>query len=424
MISTDRLISFDVSHRCDPRLKSYCLIILFLSLIQANTYNQGVRQDTIRPVFRDTGMEVENRIGLNISELRYKTLHSITGDNVNLKVREVIINDDTINAREIKTRGQSTLMFRRKSLNVKLKSKASFRHGDRKKSLKKFILLNLSMDKYYCRNRLAFEMMDLLEIFHLYYSYCETDINGISEGIFMILERPEDWALKEINSPLVIRRGYDHTIDEYKTGTKTERSEIKEYLGYYKEIYKASNHYEGEELYTVLSAYLDIGNYMKWLAFNFLVHNGDYADEVYFYVDPEIKKFRIIPWDYDDIFATTPHEGNKRRDKILGDRLIFSSEDLLDIKIATDPYLYKVYLERLTEVLETLSPVALRQVAQKTYAELYPYYSNEEIISNVQFDQYNDASLETLKTYLTGLYYYLYISRKNYLKKMNSSTVE
>lgn len=403
-------------------MKSSYLIMLFLSLIQANTCSQSVRQDTIRPVYRDTGMEVENRIDMNIPERRYRALHFITGEKINLKVGEVIINYDTINVKEIKTRGKSTLMFRRKSLNVKLKSRASFHHGDREKSLKNFILLNLSMDKYYCQNHLAFKMMDMLGIFHLYHSYCEMDINGRSEGIFMVLERPEDWALKEINSPLVIRRGYDHKIDEYKTGSKTDRSEIKEYQRYYKEIYRALNRYEGEELYTTLGEYLDIGNYMKWLAFNVLVRNGDYADEVFFYYDPKINKYRIIPWDYDDIFATSPHEGNKQRNKILGNRLIFSSEDLLDIKIATDPYLYKIYLERLTEVLETLSPVVLRQFVQETYAELYPYYSNKEIISNVQFDYFKDASMETLKTYLTQIYDLLYNSRKNYLEKMNSST--
>jgi spore coat protein H len=395
--------------------------MLFLSMIQARAYNQDVRQDTIRPVFRDTGMEVENRISLNISELKYRALHLIPGEKINLKAKEIIINDETIKVKTIKTRGKSTLMFRRKSLSVKLKSKATFRHIGREKSLMNFIMLNLSLDRYYCKNHLAFEMMDMLEIFHLFYSYGETDINGRCEGVFMILERPEDWALKEVNSPLVIRRGYDHKIDEYKTGSKTKKSEIKEYLGYYKEIYRALNHYEGEELYTALSEYLDIDNYMKWLAFNFLVRNGDYADEVFFYFNPKIKKYMIIPWDYDDIFATTPHEGNIQRDKILGDRLMFSSEDLLDIKIAADPYLYKIYLERLTEVLETLSPVALRQVIQETYAELYPYYSSKEIISNVQFDHFNDASMETLKTYLDQIYNLLYASRKNCLEIINSS---
>ena len=30
----------------------------------------------------------------------------------------------------------------------------------------------------------------------------------------MVIERPEDWAMKKKNSPLIIRRGYNHTIDK------------------------------------------------------------------------------------------------------------------------------------------------------------------------------------------------------------------
>ena len=71
---------------------------------------------------------------------------------------------------------------------------------------------------------------------------------------------------------------------------------------YYKLIYKSLKKQNGEELYKTLNQWIDLDNYMKWLAFNFLVRNGDYTDEVFLYIDPEINKFKIIPWDYDDLF--------------------------------------------------------------------------------------------------------------------------
>jgi spore coat protein H len=235
----------------------------------------------------------------------------------------------------------------------------------------------------------------------------------------MILERPEDWALKHKKSPVIIRRGYDHKIDKIKADNKTDRKDAKVYLNNYKQIYKDLGDYEGEELYSALMEHIDIDYYMKWLAFNYLVHNGDYSDEVFFYIDPKIKKFRIIPWDYDDIFAANPHEGVKQRNKIIGDKMIFSSEDLLDKKIANDPYLYKIYLERLKEVLETLTPDVLKQVIENTYAELYPYYSNKEIISNVQFDYYKDADMKNLKIYLSRIYLILNDFRNSYLHDLS-----
>ena len=221
------------------------------------------------------------------------------------------------------------------------------------------------MDKYYCRNRLAFEMMEEIGIFKLFYSYCELKINGTSEGIYMIIEEPEDWAIRKEHSPLVLRRGYNHIIEKTKTDNKTDKAYTKKYLSFYKQIYKSLDNQKGEELYRTISQWIDMDFYMKWIAFNFLVHNGDYSDEVFFYIDPEIKKYRIIPWDYDDIFAITPHEGKAQRHEAIGDQLLYSSEDKLDEVIANDPYLYEVYLKTLKEVLNKLSAVFMKKVFEE-----------------------------------------------------------
>jgi spore coat protein H len=258
--------------------------------------------------------------------------------------------------------------------------------------------------------------MDEIGIFNLFYSFCDLSINGKSEGFFMIIEPPEDWATRKENSPLVLRRGYNHKIEKTKSGKKSDRDDVKMYKKYYSQIYKDINKFEGEELYAALSERLDLDCYMKWLAFNFIVHNGDYSDEVFFYIDPEIKKYRIIPWDYDDIFARAPHEGSLQRNQAIGDKLIFSSEDDLDKKIASDPYLYKVYLIKFNEVLEILSPAVLKQVFENTYAELYPYYSNKDIISNSEFDVYKDANIDNLKSYMVTIYLQELGLQKHYLE--------
>src|SRR4030042_741649 len=91
--------------------------------------------------------------------------------------QQVPINGDTLDPKEIKTRGQSTLYYRRKSYSFTLKSEASFRHGEKTESLKKFFVLSLSMDRNYCNNILAFEMMKASRLFDLFFSFCELRIN-------------------------------------------------------------------------------------------------------------------------------------------------------------------------------------------------------------------------------------------------------
>ncbi len=272
------------------------------------------------------------------------------------------------------------------------------------------------MDRNYSNNRLAFEMMDTSRIFHLFYTFGELKVNGQSEGICMILERPEDWAIKKKNSPVLIRRGYDNIVDKLKSDKQTDKETIKTYKGNFGRIYQSLNRYKGEELYNTVSTWLETDDYMKWLAFNFFVRNGDYTDEVYFYVDPDSKKFSIIPWDYDDIFSIAPHEGFEESRKLIGDKLFFSTEDRLDKKIVTDPYLYKMYLVQFEELLNELSPDVLKSIFEKTYRELYPYYSNDEIISLSKYDRYKDADLAGLKSNMATLYNQLVISRGVYLK--------
>jgi spore coat protein H len=401
-------------------LKHFSLAFIFMIFISSNIASQNVQKDSCTLNLADSDRKIENKISIDLPTTEYESLQAVSGEKINLKPIRLVINGENIEQEEIHTRGQTSLYFKRKSLNFKLKSVASFQRGEKHEKLRKFDLISLSMDKYYTRNRLAFEMMEKIGIFDLYYTFCELRVNGKSEGIFMVVERPEDWAFEQKKSPLMIRRGYDHKIDKVETEKKAEKGEIKKYEGYYRNIYKSLNKYEGEELYNTLSQWMDVDNYMKWLAFNYFVRNGDYSDEVFFYIDPEIGKYRIIPWDYDDIFAIAPHEGKDKAFKNLGEKPIFSTEDVLDVKIVTDPFLYKKYLVVLKEVLEELSPCDLKDVFDQTYAELFPYFSDQEIISQSQYDAHKDANLENLKTEIVSLYLGINGSREIILKKIEN----
>ena len=390
------------------------------SLSGFNSYDQLGQTIEDELNLKDAGRKIENSISLFISRSNYEDIRVTSGRKVGVQAKTLIINGDSIGAEEISTRGQSTLLYKRKSFNIKLKSEAVFRNGESTGSFKRFVALSLSMDRNYYNNRLAFEMMEISGLFDLFYSFCELRINDQTEGIYMIVERPEDWAIKVKDSPLVIRRGYNHVIEKIITDKMIGKEEIKKYCSYYDQIYKCLNKSKDEELYNTLSNWLDVDFYMKWLAFNFLVRNGDYSDEVYFYFDPGINKFRIIPWDYDDLFSRSPHEGNIEYTKTLGDKLIFSAEDLLDKKIANDPYLHKLYLNQLMELLNQLSPAVLKRIFENVYAELYPYYSNKGIINMSIHNAYKNADFETLQQNMISVYSQLIFSRELYLNSLRS----
>lgn len=365
--------------------------------------------------FKSSGDTIQNTINIQISSANYEKIKKIDGEKKSIKNPLVKTNGTNISAKEIHTRGNTTLHFRRKSFSISLDDKASLYCGSREEQMKKFYAISLSMDRNYIRNRLAFGMMEEIGLFKLFYAYAELKINDQSEGIYMILERPQDWAMKKKNSPLVIRRGYNQRIDKIKTGKKIEKPEAKNYKNYYRQIYKSLNKYEGQALYDTLSQWLDLELYMKWLAFNYFVKNGDYTDEVYFCIDPEVDKFKFIPWDYDDIFAIAPHEGKAIKKNIIGDKFIFSSEDKLDQKIANDPYLYSVYISIFQKTITLLSDEALKNIFESTYAELSPYIQKAEILQMAKYDLYKNVSLRSIEDELENLFELLIQTRNTYL---------
>ena len=371
-------------------------------------------------ILEDKGYPIENSIEIEIPPSHYQRLKSINDNNLSLKDVVFRLNGHELPVNDIHTRGSSSLQFRRKSYSISLDQKADLRRKNGSDSMKKFYSISLSMDKNYIRNRIAFGLLENMGIFHLFYSYGELNINGQSEGIYMLLERPQDWAIKKQDAPFVIRRGYENKIDEVKTGKKVDKTAVRQYKDNYKMIYKSLSKYEGKALYDTLSQWLDLEMYMQWLAFNFFVKNGDYTDEIFFCIDPSTDRFVFIPWDYDDIFALEPHEGFKARKSTIGDKQIFSSEDKLDQKIANDPFLYDLYLSELREMLLQLSEEVLKDIFEEVFAELYPYFSNNEIISMAQHDLYKEASLNTLIKQLNALYNALCQSRKAYLSILPS----
>ena len=142
---------------------------------------------------------------------------------------------------------------------------------------------------------------------------------------------------------------------------------------------------------------------MRWLAFNYLSRNGDYTDEIYLYIDPADDRFRIIPWDYDDVFSKQPHEGNESRRSLPGGKFIFSSEDRLDRVIITDNYLYDKYLEQLIDVIEILNDTTLRVLIQDTYCAVYPYYLDGEIRKTTRYDKYGSTNLAELNATMLNM---------------------
>ncbi len=392
----------------------YWLSILLLLNPQIVLANLQEQADTLILVNR--GKTIENRLEMILPKRQQSQIKMINGKKVYLHDLQVIWNGDSALAKEVHTRGQSTLNFLRKSYSITFDKKARIERGGSIKKMKRVYALSLAMDKNYISNRLAFGLMEKVRLAGLFFVYGEIRLNNSSEGIYLFMERPQDWAFNQ-KSPFIIRRGYEQKISNLYTVKDLDKTNKKSYKANYTAIYSAIGKFDGEELYYQLVKYLDLEMYMQWLAFNYFMRNGDYTDEVYFYIDPEEHRFKIMPWDYDDLFSVKPHEGNKQRNAILANKYIFSSEELLDQKVASDDYLYSLYLVQLNNVLEQLSPAIIRNELENIYSELYPFYANPEIIARSRHNQYPNSNFENLEQEMRLLYRQLINSRSLLLRK-------
>jgi hypothetical protein len=151
---------------------------------------------------------------------------------------------------------------------------------------------------------------------------------------------------------------------------------------------------------------MDLDQYFTKLSIDLLIKNGDYTDEIIFYTKIKDNKeiFGVIPWDLDDIFSDQPHEiGNEwaidtifghreysSMDDVIADvglKLLFSIEDDLDYKIATDDFIYQEYLKVLRSVIEQISPVTIDKIFDYTFEHVGPFYTNDSIIAQSRYDK-------------------------------------
>jgi spore coat protein H len=327
---------------------------------------------------------------------------------------QFLLNDEALDLKEIKVRGKNALNYRRKSYAVKLNVPIVLedREAGMGKVLTRFKLLALAMDHTYIENRLAFGILEETGLMPLFYKFVEFRINGSTQGVYLLMEDPEQY-FRENGSEFILRRGYYNSIADAEYEPSLNAIPEETYLNRFREIYSLITELQGPELFAALSQRINLQQYFWKMGIDYLLRNGDYTDELFLYakVVQDTIRYQLIPWDYDDIFSSQPHEvgltwgtgkvfGTRRYETHqdildeIGDKLIYSIEDDLDYIIARDPYLYERYEEALSNLFSVLKPTIFDVVFSQLESELTPFYLNEEVVAQSKFDR--DASSYTL----------------------------
>lgn len=375
-------------------------------------------------------------IDLTIQPKDYERIVKNDPSKFTLKNAKVSINNTDIDLKRVKLAGATTLKYRRKSFKVSLKEPYNMDYKGSNLPIDNFRLLSLSMDPCYFNMFISYSLMKEVGLFDLYFTYVELKINKETQGIYLLIEEPDHFALKRMESGFIVRRDFRFTSTfsnsskeelEYESSHKHDSITDDQYLHSFRSIYTCLHSTEEKELFESLKTYLNVDKYMKWMGMNYLLANGDYSDEIYFYstLNNSPINFDIIPWDYDDILRLPPHEGWAYRHEKIGDKLIYSIEDSLDLKIANDEYLYSRYLNNLLLILESIDEQTIKNIFNDANVTLSPYIKNKEIISMSRYDKHRIKNYNEFMDHLNASCSFL-IERRNriYNRLHPNKTVE
>ncbi len=334
---------------------------------------------------------------------------------------KLLLGGEPLDLKKIKTRGQTALDFQRKSYSVILNEAITLagREANSRINLKKFRLISLAMDYTYIENRIGFGILEIQGIMPLFYRFVEVKINGSTQGIYLLVEDPEQYY-RDTGSELIIRRGYHHSLADVDFFPSHPNIPRESYEMRFREIYTSLPIMHGETLYNALNERMDLEQYFRKMGIDYLLQNGDYTDEIYFYsmILDDKPRFSIIPWDYDDLFRSYPHEvghtwaiGRLFGDRYygthqdvldeIGDKLIFSIEDDLDYSIAMDPYLYTKYESSLKAMIKKMDQEDIDVLFDQVENELTPYYEREEVVAQSSFDE-RECTYDTWEENMLG----------------------
>ncbi len=296
---------------------------------------------------------------------------------------------------ELKTRGSSCLGAYRRCFEIKFANPISWSFFNGKEvavsEFKKIKLISMWEDQGHIHNKIGLTFLRESGVSFIPNSYVDVRLNDEILGLYMWAFDPTSWIRKQYNSPVIFRRDGEDNFYVKKSKISGEDLEEKIFaaLEGIQSIFRSEGH-----LYEKLAEKMDIENYFKWLGINHLLKNGDYTDEIFFYVDQDFLKkgkiyFRVFAWDYDDIFKS-PHQSriNDRYQAEISQSLLYSFESHFDRKIFNNSSLYHHYKQSYKKLLQDLTPQKISGIIQEVRGEISPYLDLPDLLELGKRDDY------------------------------------
>ncbi|MHC0037067.1 CotH kinase family protein [Pseudoneobacillus sp. C159] len=300
-------------------------------------------------------------------------------------------------------RGAHTRKFPKKSYNIQF-YQPKFYQGAKE------IHLNAEYkDRSLIRNKLSFDFFTSIGVLAPKSQHIFLMINGKPEGIYLQLESVDELFFKRRNYPVGaifyavngdanfslisdldsdVKKALDLGY-EMKVGTEADSFHLQEL------IYKI-NTISREEFEKSIQSYVNVNQYLRWLAGVICTQNYDGFVHNYSLIrNSDTGLFEISPWDYDGTWGRDVNGKVMEYDYVRIDGFNTLTARILDI-----PTFKKEYRNLLESILSTeFTTLAMEPKINLLYQTLRPYVEKDPYIQDQlsQFDQEPEFILQFIK---------------------------
>jgi hypothetical protein len=207
-------------------------------------------------------------------------------------------------------------------------------------------------------------------LFPLRFRYVEVRINGKTQGIYLLMEQTKEELQRDLSRLRgIVRRPFEPFLQPPEVKFALDETQL---LAAYNALVEPADGDVRERLAPVL----DVDQYLRWLAMNSILRNGDTMDESFFYstesIDADGKAtddFRIMSWDSEDQGVVCHADGAWSFQE--PHALTYCAEAKLDNLILGDAALFADYVDTLSDVTDTVTEAHYAATLNNARAELF-----------------------------------------------------
>lgn len=275
-------------------------------------------------------------------------------------------------------RGSTSIKCDRKSIAVNLDG------GDNRRLMPggtgdKMTLLSMCMDDGYVQTAWVDRVLGRLGLYPVGLRYVRLTVAGKNHGVYLLSQNVKDFAAEQETAlTMLLRRGNEQggkpaEVDLPDPDADPQGAAAA--LAVYDELRALA---KGQDADARVRERFALDDYLRWMAWNTLVRNGDYVDEVFLLgsVEAGATYFQFIPWDPDDVFSDCHGAGAYAVEEPSG--LLYCAEADLDHAIVEDPAIHARYVKAMRLVLEQASDELLAATMAQVRAELWQVLADDE----------------------------------------------